>query len=94
MSKVFDGEIVFFELEKQKDGRVRVVKVHGTEQDFEMPCFVCGVRKPVTEMWGFVEVGELGMCQFCSEECYLTFMLGRRDDAGNRVEAEGLHVHV
>jgi len=77
-TETFDGEAVFFELEEQKDGRFKVVKVYGEEQDVKMSCFVCGVWKPVTEMWGFVEVKGLGICQFCSEECYLAFCLRRQ----------------
>ena len=74
-----DGEEVC-ELEELGEGRFRVVKVCGEKQEIKMPCFVCGVRKPITEMWSFVELDGWRMFPFCSEECYLAFNLKRRRD--------------
>ena len=65
---------VLCELEELAADRFRVVKVY-SEREVKMPCFVCGVWKPITEMWIFVEVDGWRMYPFCSEECFLAYML-------------------
>ena len=83
-------EVVKCQIEECGDGSFRVISCY---RKLEARCWICGVWKPITEMWRFVEDEEWTI-SLCSEECYLTYLLGKRNDAGNRAEAEGLHVRV
>ena len=69
------------------------VRVQFREENLEVQCYVCGVRRPIKEMQRFVIRG-FRIFPFCSEECYLTYVLGRKDDAENSVKTEGLHVRM